>query len=226
VLENRIFVCHAVELDVKRSPLYHGRQPVTLPVVAVGKQPHKKGEAHSLVPRITPVSRTIRKIPNEARPQNRNLAGATVNAPGVELANSSHSHECIVDSHLQALDGNRAFGGIGFSDLMLGGAALGGDDGHVDVLAKRKILISVQKVKKKKGTGEVTKVEGIPENHDLGELLKKLKAKDMLSCGGHVAQDKATGSKLLVLQGRFSAQVARFLTREGVASVDCIMHRG
>jgi len=142
------------------------------------------------------VSRTIRKIPNEARPQNRNLAGATVNAPGVELANSSHSHECIVDSHLQVLDGNRAFGGIGFSDLMLGGAALGGDDGHVDVLAKRKILISVQKVKKKKGTGEVTKVEGIPEVHDLCDLLKKLKAKDMLSCGGHVAEDKATGSKL------------------------------
>ena len=156
----------------------------------------------------------------------QSLVGATANAPGAELANSSHSHECIVDSHLQALDGNRAFGGIGFSDLMLGGAALGGDDGHVDVLAKRKILISVHKVKKKKGTGEVTKVEGIPEVHDLVDLLKKLKAKDMLSCGGHVAEDKATGSKLLVLQGRFSAEVARFLTREGVASADCIEHRG
>jgi len=172
------------------------------------------------------VSRTIRKIPNEARPEeDRNLAGATVNAPGAELANSSHSHECVVGSHLQALDGNRAFGGISFSDLVLGGAP-GGDDGHVDVLAKRKILISVQKVKKKKGQGEVTKVEGIPETHNLGELLKKLKAKDMLSCGGHVAQDKATGSRLLVLQGSFSAQVARFLTREGVASADCIEHRG
>jgi translation initiation factor 1 (eIF-1/SUI1) len=172
------------------------------------------------------VSRTIQKIPNEARPEDdRNLAGATVNAPGAELANSSHSHECVVDSRLQALDGHRAFGGIDFSDLVLGGAP-GGDDGHVDVLAKRKILISVQKMKKKKGEGEVTKVEGIPETHNLGELLKKLKAKDMLSCGGHVAQDKATGSRLLVLQGSFSAQVARFLTREGVASADCIMHRG
>jgi translation initiation factor 1 (eIF-1/SUI1) len=172
------------------------------------------------------VSRTIRKIPNEARPEeDRNLAGATVNAPGAELANSSHSHECVVGSRLQALDGHRAFGGISFSDLVLGGAP-GGDDGHVDVLAKRKILISVQKMKKKKGEGEVTKVEGIPETHNLGELLKKLKAKDMLSCGGHVAQDKATGSRLLVLQGSFSAQVARFLTREGVASADCIEHRG
>ena len=52
--------------------------------------------------RWSPVSRIIPAIPNEARPQNRNLAGATVNAPGVELANSSHSHECIVDSRLQA----------------------------------------------------------------------------------------------------------------------------
>jgi hypothetical protein len=105
---------------------------------------------------------------------------------------------------------------------MLGVAALGGDD----VLAKRKNLISVQKMKKKKGAGEVTKVKGIHEKHDLGDVLKKLKAKDMLSCGGDVAEDKATGSKLLVLQGRFSAEVARFLTREGVASADCIEHRG
>jgi len=32
----------------------------------------------------------------QERPQNRNLVGATVNAPGAELANSSQSHECIV----------------------------------------------------------------------------------------------------------------------------------
>lgn len=177
------------------------------------------------------MSRRIRKIPNEARPKNRNLAGATVNAPGAELANSSHSHECVVGSHFQATDdcasaGEGIFGGISFSDLVLGNAVPSGDDGYVDVLAKRKILISVQKVKKKRGQGEVTKVEGIPEKHDLGEMLKKLKAKDMLSCGGHVADDKATGSKLLVLQGRFSMEVARFLMREGVASADCIEHRG
>jgi len=47
------------------------------------------------------------------------------------------------------------FGGIDFSDLVFGGAP-GGDDGHVDVLAKRKILISVQKMKKKKGVGNVS----------------------------------------------------------------------
>jgi hypothetical protein len=159
VLENRTFVRPAVELDVKRSPLYHGRQSVTLPAVAVGKQrTAQKGRGsfprspdNSFEHRWSPVSRTIQKIPHEVRPEeDRNLAGATVNAPGAELANSSHSHECVVDHRLQAVDGRRAVGGIGFSDLVLGGAR-GGDDGHVDVLAKRKILISVQKVKRKKG---------------------------------------------------------------------------
>ena len=38
----------------------------------------------------------------DERRQNRNLVGATVNAPGAELANSSHSHECLVEPHLQA----------------------------------------------------------------------------------------------------------------------------
>jgi hypothetical protein len=177
VLENRTFVCPAVELDVKRSPLYHGRQSVTLPAVAVGKQRRTQKGRGSFPPspdnsfdaRWSPVSRTIQKIPHEAlaRPEeDRNLAGATVNAPGAELANSSHSHECVVDPRLQAVDGRRAIGGIGFSDVVLGGAR-GGDDGHVDVLARRKILISVQKMKRKKGEGEVMKVEGIPETHNL-----------------------------------------------------------
>ncbi len=49
------------------------------------------------------MSLTIPKIPNEARPEeDRILAGATVNAPGAELANSSHTHECVVGSQLQA----------------------------------------------------------------------------------------------------------------------------
>jgi translation initiation factor 1 (eIF-1/SUI1) len=178
------------------------------------------------------VSHRIRKNRIEARPEeDRILAGATVNAPGAELANSSHTHECVVGSQFQAFDlcssaGNGAFGGISFCDLLLRDAAPGCDGSHVDVLTRRRILISVHKVKKKRGEGEVTKVEGIPDNHDLCDLLKKLKAKNMLSCGGHVAEDKATRSKFLVLQGSFSAQVARFLTREGVASADCIERRG
>ena len=166
MLENRIFVCHAVELDVKRSPLYHGRQLV---------------DDHTLA---------------DCNVQNENTLHLVLRLRG--------GMQMRCDPF------------FGFDDT----------DDYVDLLSRRKILISVQNVKKRKGLGSVTKVEGIPEKHDLGNLLKKLKARDMLSCGGHVADDKATGNKFLVLQGKFSAEVARFLTREGVASVDCIMHRG
>ena len=111
---------------------------------------------------------------------------------------------------------------MGFSDILPGSAALLLDD-CADVLA-RNIVISVQKGKKM-----VTKVEGIPAKFCLGKLLKKLKAKDMLSCGGHVAKDKETGCEFIQLQGGsndFSAKVAQFLIQEGICDADCIMHRG
>ena len=165
----------------------------------------------------------------DERRQNLNLVGATVNAPGAELANSSHSHECLVDPHLQAPNQTGAAGNgkiygtsatLGFSDLVPVHRALNCDDDRVDVLGK-KITISVQRGKK-----TVTKVEGIPAQFSLAKLLKKLRAKDMLSCGGHVAKDKESGSELLVLQGSFSAEVAAFLTREGLADAECILRRG
>jgi translation initiation factor 1 len=94
------------------------------------------------------------------------------------------------------------------------------DNDRVNVLGQ-KITVSVQR-----GKNTVTKVEGIPAQFSLRKLLKKLRAKDMLSCGGHVAKDKESGSEFLVLQGSFSAEVAAFLTREGLADADCIVHRG
>ena len=45
--------------------------------------------------RRSPVSNTISIGNNKERPQNRNLAGATVNAPGAELAQSSNSDKTI-----------------------------------------------------------------------------------------------------------------------------------
>ena len=53
-----------------------------------------------------------------------------------------------------------------------------------------------------------------------------LKAKDMLSCGGHIAKDKDTGCEFIVLQGRFTTEVAAFLTSEGIVDADCIVFRG
>jgi translation initiation factor 1 (eIF-1/SUI1) len=98
--------------------------------------------------------------------------------------------------------------------------ALEFDDNQVRLLG-HKITISAQR-----GKNTLTKVEGIPTQFCLSTLLKKLKAKDMLACGGHVAIDTKSGSEFLVLQGSFSAEVESFLIREGIADADCIVHRG
>jgi translation initiation factor 1 (eIF-1/SUI1) len=109
---------------------------------------------------------------------------------------------------------------VNFNDIVPIGQAFDLDDTHVDVLGQ-KIVISVHRAK-----NTVTKIEGIPTHFSLEKLLKKLKAKDMLSCGGHVAKDKDTGSEFIVLQGSFSVEVAKFLTSEGIADADCIVCRG
>jgi translation initiation factor 1 (eIF-1/SUI1) len=106
------------------------------------------------------------------------------------------------------------------TDLMPFRQAIEFDNDHVHVLGQ-KITISVQR-----GKNIVTKVEGIPNKFSLNKLLKKLKAKDMLSCGGHIAIDKESRSEFIVLQGSFSIEVAAFLTREGLADADCIVLRG
>jgi ubiquitin len=123
--------------------------------------------------------------------------------------------------------GSSSSGAPGLVDLLIVNQNLNFDDDddqqHVDVLGQ-KIVVTVQRGKK----GMITKVEGIPAQFGLSELLKQLKAaKDGgLSCGGHVAKDKETGSEFLVLQGSFSAAVTAFLTREGLADADCIVHHG
>jgi translation initiation factor 1 (eIF-1/SUI1) len=94
------------------------------------------------------------------------------------------------------------------------------ENDHAHVLGQ-KITISVHR-----GKNTVTKVEGIPVQFSLLKLLKKLKAKDMLSCGGHIATDKESENEFLVLQGSFSAEVAAFLIREGLADADSIVYRG
>jgi translation initiation factor 1 (eIF-1/SUI1) len=95
------------------------------------------------------------------------------------------------------------------------------NDTHLGGVLGQKIVISVQR-----GKNTQTKIEGIPSQYSLNKLLKKLKAKDMLSCGGHIAKDKDTGCEFIVLQGRFTTEVAAFLTSEGIVDADCIVFRG
>lgn len=95
------------------------------------------------------------------------------------------------------------------------------DDVHVDVLGRQKVIISVHRGKK-----TVTKVEHIPAHFDLHKILKELKSKDMLSCGGHIAKHTETKDELIVLQGSFSVEVAAFLTSNGIVDPECIVYRG
>lgn len=92
------------------------------------------------------------------------------------------------------------------------------DDGTV---LGAKIVISVHR-----GKNTVTKIEGIPDQYSLVKLLNKLKLKDALACGGHIAKDKETGRDFIVLQGSFSAEVSTFLIQNGITNADCIVHRG
>lgn len=95
------------------------------------------------------------------------------------------------------------------------------NDTQLDGVLGHKIVISVHR-----GKNTQTKIEGIPSKFSLNKLLKKLKAKDMLACGGHIAKDKGTGCEFIVLQGRFSSEVVAFLTSEGLADSDNIVCRG
>ena len=84
-----------------------------------------------------------------------------------------------------------------------------------------KIMISVHRGKK-----TITKIEGIPDKFNLVKILKKLKSKDVLSCGGHIAKDKETGKDFIVVQGSYSSEIAAFHTQECIAEERFIVFRG
>ena len=84
-----------------------------------------------------------------------------------------------------------------------------------------KIMISVHRGKK-----TITKIEGIADKFNLVKILKKLKSKDVLSCGGHIAKDKETGKEFIVLQGSYSSEISEFLTQEGIVEERFIIYRG
>ena len=115
---------------------------------------------------------------------------------------------------------NRSGGGGG------GGGPGGGsgidnyDDNDDDILAQ-KITISVHRGKK-----TITKIEGISDKFNLVKILKKLKSKDLLSCGGHIAKDKETGKDFIVVQGSYSSEIESFLVQEDITEKRLIIHRG
>lgn len=106
------------------------------------------------------------------------------------------------------------------------GGGGGGGGVHIDInddddVFSQKIMISVHRGKK-----TITKIEGIPDKFNLVKILKKLKSKDVLSCGGHIAKDKETGKDFIVVQGSYSTEIAAFLAQEGIAEERFIVYRG
>ena len=102
-----------------------------------------------------------------------------------------------------------------------GGGGGGGIDNDSDDVLRHKITISVHRGKK-----TITKIEGIPDKFNLVKILKKLKSKDLLSCGGHIAKDKETGKDFIVVQGSYSYEIETFLIQEDIAEGRLIIHRG
>lgn len=102
-----------------------------------------------------------------------------------------------------------------------GGGGGGGDGDDNDDVLRHKITISVHRGKK-----TITKIEGIPDKFNLVKILKKLKSKEILSCGGHIAKDKETGKDFIVVQGSYSSEIETFLIQEDIAEGRLIIHRG
>ena len=102
-----------------------------------------------------------------------------------------------------------------------GGGGVHNDMNDDDDVFGHKIMISVHRAKK-----TITKIEGIPDKFNLVKILKKLKSKDVLSCGGHIAKDKETGKDFIVVQGSYSTEIAAFLAQEGIAEERFIVYRG
>ena len=127
------------------------------------------------------------------------------------------SRPTIVLSDIVPLNlANRSGGGGGG-----GGIDNYDDNDNDDDIFAQKISISVHRGKK-----TITKIEGIPDKFNLVKILKKLKSKDVLSCGGHIAKDKETGKDFIVVQGSYSYEIETFLIQEDIAEKRLIIHRG
>jgi translation initiation factor 1 len=136
---------------------------------------------------------------------------SATNKTSAEISTSPPS---VILSHIVPINISTRSGGGG-------GVIHDNNDIDEDDILAQKIMISVHRGKK-----TITKIEGIPDKFNLVKILKKLKSKDVLSCGGHIAKDKETGKDFIVVQGSYSSEIAAFLTQEGIAEERFIVYRG
>jgi translation initiation factor 1 len=130
-------------------------------------------------------------------------------------AEISTSPQSVNLSHIVPINISTRSGGGG------GGVIHDNNDVDDDDILAQKIMISVHRGKK-----TITKIEGIPDKFNLVKILKKLKSKDVLSCGGHIAKDKETGKDFIVVQGSYSLEIETFLVQEDITEKRLIIHRG
>jgi len=129
-------------------------------------------------------------------------------------AEISTSPPSVILSHILPINISTRSGGGG-------GVIHDNNDVDDDDILAQKIMISVHRGKK-----TITKIEGIPDKFNLVKILKKLKSKDVLSCGGHIAKDKETGKDFIVVQGSYSLEIETFLVQEDITEKRLIIHRG
>jgi translation initiation factor 1 (eIF-1/SUI1) len=142
----------------------------------------------------------------------------TTNKTSTEISTSPPS---VILSHIVPINiSTRSGGGGGGGGVIHSNNNNDDNDNDDDILAQ-KIMISVHRAKK-----TITKIEGIPDKFNLVKILKKLKSKDVLSCGGHIAKDKETGKDFIVVQGSYSLEIETFLVQEDITEKRLIIHRG
>ena len=127
----------------------------------------------------------------------------------------------IIFSHIVPINISTRSGGGGGGGSVIHDNNNNDDNDNDDDIFAQKIMISVHRGKK-----TITKIEGIPDKFNLVKILKKLKSKDVLSCGGHIAKDKETGKDFIVLQGSYSSEIETFLIQEDITEKRLIVHRG
>jgi translation initiation factor 1 len=137
---------------------------------------------------------------------------SATNKTSAEISTSPPS---VILSHIVPINISTRSGGGG------GGVIHDNNDVDDDDILAQKIMISVHRGKK-----TITKIEGIPDKFNLVKILKKLKSKDVLSCGGHIAKDKETGKDFIVVQGSYSLEIETFLVQEDITEKRLIIHRG
>jgi translation initiation factor 1 len=96
--------------------------------------------------------------------------------------------------------------------------------GEIEDLKKNKELESVHiRIQQRNGRKSITTIQGLPNNSNYNEILKKCKKK--FNCNGHVAHDNDMG-QIIQLQGDQRQKILRLLIDDNIVDKDIIKMHG